>query len=507
MTSGLVCISVTGRTAAEFLSEARIACAKAPAVELRFDSLPPDDLPKVVDGIADLRSSYEGIIIGTLRSSADGQGGGRHVSANELENFWNDRALKASVDWIDLGPNELPNPPSEYSRIIRSFHSFEGCPESSSLESIRKRLSGSDTRNIPKIACGATEITDAIPLWNLQGIAEPIIAIAMGEFGIWTRILSLSKGAPLAYASSRDGAEAAPGQASFEDLISIYRADGISEQTRIYGIVGLKSSGSLSPYIHNPAFAEKGIDAVYMPLTVRDCREFYNKMVSPRTREIEWNLCGLSVTIPHKVTMAGLVDELRGGAAEIGAVNTVRIEDGRTVGFNTDADGFLLPLEKALGNIKGMRAGIIGSGGAAKAVAFALSKRSADVVIFSRSPKGAREMKMPVGAEIRELSSGPEAFAGLDIIVNASPVGSSGEFENLSPVPVDALQNLQLAYDLVYNPLSTRFLRDAEKAGVPTLGGLEMLIEQAALQFEIWTGRQAPKSVMSAAVRTRLLSK
>ncbi|REJ78110.1 MAG: shikimate dehydrogenase [Acidobacteria bacterium] len=503
---GRICISVSAETSSDFVVKTRVAFSKASAVELRFDSLDSKELDDVLEQLSYERAAYDGVVIGTFRSSVNGQGGKRELSAEEIGAFWRTPKLRSIVDIVDVESGMDVSLPGHYSSVIRSHHDFDSIP-SGALESLADRFHdpGSARRKrIAKIAGFASDITDAIPFWQLQKDYPGILPIAMGQFGSWFRILSISQGAPFTYASLSEKQSTAPGQISFDDLADVYRAESLTSSTEIYGIVALKASSSISPYIHNAAFRDGGRDAVYIPLSVKDCEGFYTRMAAPGTREIDWNLKGLSVTLPHKETFAGLVDKLDGEAAEIGAVNTVRIDDGRTIGFNTDARGFFLPLRKKLGTVKGLKAGIIGSGGAAKAAAYALSEANSEVVIFSRSPENAREMQDRFGADVRPLSSDVKAFEDLDIIINASPIGSLGELESLSPVPAECLENLQLAYDLVYNPISTRFLRDAENAGIPTLGGLDMLIEQALLQYEIWTGSSASRETMMHAAKSRI---
>lgn len=506
MTRGIVCISVTDRSAEGFLRKASEACAKAPSVELRFDSLLPEELSRAIEGLAELRGKYGGILVGTLRSSDGGQGGSRKISPAEVNSFWSDPRLKQTIDWVDAGPHELPDPPREYEKIIRSRHFFGSMPIDKELAEVRSELAdaGADpSRNIIKIAITPSDIAEALPFWNLLTNGPDSIPIAMGEFGSWTRILGPAFGSALTYASLDEGTASAPGQIAFEDLTEVYRADSTTRATGLYGIVGLPVSHSLSPFIHNAAFRALSVDAVYLPLPVRDAGAFFREMVSPETRILDWNLRGFSVTHPHKTSIARLVDRLDRDAEEIGAVNTVTIENGTSIGSNTDAKGFLVSLKTKLGDPKGASVAIIGSGGAARAAVYALSNAGARTVIFSRDPSGAGAFAERFGAELRLLDLDPDSFEDVDVIVNASPIGSSGELEDLSPVPSEAFENLQLAYDMVYNPVRTRFLRDASEAGVPTIGGLEMLIEQAALQFRTWTGREAPKSVMQRATESR----
>ncbi|MEZ5344521.1 MAG: shikimate dehydrogenase [Pyrinomonadaceae bacterium] len=291
---------------------------------------------------------------------------------------------------------------------------------------------------------------------------------------------------------------------SARDLIDIYRVKELTKETEIYGIIGNPVSHSLSPYIHNPAFKEMGIDAVYIPFEVSNLDEFVKRMVRPETREIDWNLQGFSVTAPHKESILKHLDFIDNAAEKIGAVNTVKIVDNRLCGFNTDAEGFIEPLRKNFGDLKNARAGIIGNGGAARACLYALKNDGAEVTIIARDTERGNALANEFEAGFFKLDQNENAFPEFDILINASPLGTYGKLEDQTPIAADRLSNLQLAYDLVYNPFETRFLREAKSKGVKTIGGFEMLIAQAARQFEIWTGSKAPADKFAETALLRL---
>jgi shikimate dehydrogenase len=185
-------------------------------------------------------------------------------------------------------------------------------------------------------------------------------------------------------------------------------------------------------------------------------------------------------------------------AAGVGAVNTIVVDGETLAGFNTDVAGAIVPLERAYGPLEGVRAAVVGAGGAARAVAFGLRERGARVTVFARREERAAALADRIGCD----GKGIEALgaAATDILVNTTPVGTRGPHETESPVPSEMLRRVRFVYDLVYNPAETRLLAEARAAGAATLNGLPMLVEQAAHQFELWTGRTAPREAMAAAV-------
>jgi 3-dehydroquinate dehydratase/shikimate dehydrogenase len=324
-----------------------------------------------------------------------------------------------------------------------------------------------------------------------------MIAIAMGEAGIMTRILGPARGSFLTYGSLNDEGATAPGQLTASVLRDVYRIDRIDGETEVIGLIGTSVSHSLSPHIHNAAFAAAALNTVYIPFQVADAIEFMRRMAHPRSRELDWNLRGLSVTAPHKLDVMGCLDEIDPAAKEIGAVNTILIKDDALHGYNTDAPGFISPLRRKFGPLKNARCAIIGAGGGARAALWALRSEGAHVALFVRNSDKARPVAEEFSIECRPL--GTDRFDAFDIVINATPLGTRGERQDDTPAAADQLRGVRLAYDLVYNPLETRFLREARSAGCETLGGIEMLVAQAFEQFKVWTGHEPDLEVMRAA--------
>jgi len=263
-----------------------------------------------------------------------------------------------------------------------------------------------------------------------------------------------------------------------------------------------RGSHSLSPHIHNAAFAANELNAVYIPFEVHDAAQFIRRMVHPKTRELGWDLGGLSVTAPHKSIVMQQLDWIDPACREIGACNTVVVRGDQLLGYNTDAAGFIAPLRDALGTIRDTRGAVVCAGGAARACIWALKHEGADVTVFARDESSAEFLANAFGANAESFPA-PD-FAGFDVVINTTPLGTQGERENESSATAEQLRGVRLAYDLVYNPSETKFLREAQAAGCHVLGGIEMLLAQAIEQFNLWTQTQPDVNVMRAAAMGRL---
>jgi shikimate dehydrogenase len=241
--------------------------------------------------------------------------------------------------------------------------------------------------------------------------------------------------------------------------------------------------------MHNAAFADRGIDAVYLALDVPP-EALGAAIAGARALGIRQ----LAVSIPHKETVAALLDDLDPVAREIGAVNTVTLRAGRLVGTNTDWTGAVRALERVR-RLSGQRAIVLGAGGAARAVVYGLKQRGADVTILNRTPDRAKELADALGAAgagaLDDLRRTPH-----DILVNTTSVGLR---DDASPVAAEALRSDSVVMDAVYDPEETRLLRDARAQGAQVVPGKWMLVYQAAEQFEAWTGTEAPTEVMARA--------
>jgi 3-dehydroquinate dehydratase/shikimate dehydrogenase len=472
-----VCVSVCEKDLDALWSTCERATEWGDLIELRLDCL---------EATPEKLSKFDRPLILTFRPSE--QGGHRNVTREERQRFWSSIAPRGESIWWDVEGDLVYDLTPDWSRVIVSHHDFNGVPKD--LEQIYERLANSPAAVI-KIAIQANDILDCLPIFQLLDRARSegreIIAIAMGNAGIATRVLGPSRGSFLTYGTLEDVRATAPGQINARKLRSLYHVDTIDQETMICGLVGLPVMHSVSPHIHNTAFVEERINGVYLPFEVHDAREFCKRMVHPRTRELDWNLRGLSITAPHKQTVMECLDWIEPDAKEIGAVNTVVVENDRLLGYNTDAAGFIDPLLKRFKTLHGARVAIIGAGGAARAAIWALKRQHANVTLFARNQVKAQPLAELFGISCKSLSDA--SFATYDLVINATPLGSGAHIDQ-SPATRDQLTGARCVYDLIYNPRDTRLLREAREAGCETLGGLEMLVAQAALQFELWTGKR-----------------
>ncbi len=272
-----------------------------------------------------------------------------------------------------------------------------------------------------------------------------------------------------------------------------------SAASAVVGIIGDPVRHSLSPLLHNAAFDALGLDWVSVAFPVAAGR-VADALAGMRALGVT----GLSVTMPHKQDAAALVDECTTVAQRLGAVNCITATDGYLVGDSTDGAGFIDALRRGTGfDPAGRRCVVAGAGGAARAVVMALADAgAAEVVVVNRSPAGAAEAAALAGPQGRVGSA--DDIAGAELVVQATPVGMSGAGATGaggSPTPFDPvhLHRGQLVADLVYHPAVTPVLAAAEARGAQTFGGLGMLVHQAALAIERWTGQAPPLEAMWAA--------
>jgi 3-dehydroquinate dehydratase/shikimate dehydrogenase len=473
-------------------------------IEIRLDCFAPELLQNL-DELHELLATCPQSTIVTFRGA---QEGGRSDADFETRlRFWRDKGLAVPSKYVDLELDVVHQLSREavavdWSRVICSYHNHNELPHD--LNQVLKRLAATPAR-VLKIAVRVNDTVDCLQIFDLLADARrdgrEIIAIGMGTAGVATRILGPARGAFLTYGSRGRERATAAGQFSVEELTNVYRVEKITRETTITGLVGCPVVHSISPQIHNAAFASLGTNAVYIPFEVQDLKAFFKRMVHPRTREIDWRLRGLSITAPHKSEVLAELDWIEPGAREIGAVNTILVEDDRLCGYNTDASAFIAQLKNRLGSLENARVAIIGAGGAASAALYSLNQEKARLTIFARDGRKAKKLADRWSTQCRELQGA--VFSEFDVVVNATPLGTKGSGEFETPAVAQQLRGARLAYDLVYNPQVTKFLREAQVAGCETLAGLSMLVAQAAQQFQLWTGAPANIDVMrTAAIKT-----
>jgi len=486
-----LCVTLTESSTEDMLEAMHGLPPEVDMVELRLDHMHEFDVRRLCE-------CRDRPIIATNRPARQG-GEWKGDEAERLDVLR--EAAEGGADYIDveLDSRGALGEVNGSCGLIVSHHDFNGTPDD--IEEVHGRLvaAGAD---VVKLAVRATDIVDTVPVLKLLqecGDEVPTIALSMGEEGLPTRVLAPKFGGFLSFACPEAGREAAAGQVSYREMLDLYHFDSIGGNTAVYGVAADPVGHSMSPAVHNAAFDECGIDAVYLPLKVARPGPFLEAYEG-------FGLRGLSVTIPHKERMMELMDDVEDLSRCLGAINTVCIgADGR-VGYNTDLRAAVEAIEELV-----RRAGmdpleeravmIVGAGGAGRAIAYGLAESVEQLIIANRTVSRAERLAGELGVSWCGLDEITEHRP--DVIVNATSVGMHPHVEQ-SPVPAEMLRPDMAVFDSVYNPLRTRLLKDAEAAGAVGASGINWFVGQAAAQFRLWTGREAPRDIMKEAVRSEL---
>jgi len=370
-------------------------------------------------------------------------------------------------------------------RIIRSRHDLAGVPRDLARVMTALRRHPSD---LPKGAFLTRGSEDLLALFEAgQSLGFERILVGMGDFGFATRVLTARTGSFLTFASADEAAvKAAAGQTDPTTLCQLYRYPRLRRDTAIYGVIGNPVMHSRSPHIHNRGFRLCGVDAVYLPFLVDSVPAFL------RLSEL-LGIRGLSVTIPHKQEVMTHLAAREPAVEAIGACNTlVRVGAGWR-GMNTDAEGFLAPLADAGFDCAGKKAAVIGAGGAARSVVYALKAKGMPVLVLNRTAERARSLADDFGCEWGSLdSSDLSRISGYgDLIVQTTSSGMNPRADE-DPIAAYRLRGTEWVYDLVYSPPETTLLRRAVERGCRTVRGGRMLIAQALAQFRAFCGQEYP---------------
>lgn len=478
-----LCITLTERLTVDLIDRMSDLSGLADMFEIRGDLVTDIDLLTI------LRVRTKPLIF-TARSASEG---GKMKDDDPKRRALLHEAVRRGYDYVDVeyrsGFFDIMTEKAGHGLIV-SYHDMTGTPQD--LEALYEGMckTGAD---VVKIAVSPRSMTEVGRLMELARrhahSTPPLIAIALGPLGAVSRIVGPKYGAPFVFASTGKGHEAAAGQIPAEEMDTVYNVKTIGPQTKVYGLVGGDVLRSLSPAIHNRGFSESGMDAVFVPLQSDSLGAFFQAFP-------HLGLSGFSVTRPYKVEMVGRMQAVDATVAQCGSVNTVVVHDtGQLHGTSTDGLGVVTPLRKR-GEIKGKSVLILGAGGAARAAAAALEERGATVRILARN----REKALQVGAEVGCAAGDLSVLLNSqwDILINATPVGG-GSLAEQTLVPKALLKSGSTVLDMIYDPLETRLLREAAQAGCTVISGFEMLLAQAAAQFEVWTGNEAPIDAMRSA--------
>lgn len=422
----------------------------------------------------------------------------------ELDSYQQHHLLREAVDGLVGQPARST---TTAGGLILSAHDFDHRP--ADLYQRIEAMAAAPACRVIKVAWKARSLRDNLEAFEIiGGQYKPTIALCMGEFGLPSRVLAKKFGAFLTFAALEDDSGTAPGQPTLAQLKQLYRWDSQSGSTRVFGVIGDPVTHSLSPAIHNAGFEAIGFDGVYLPLRIPTEYEHFKATVGSFLSMESLHFSGASVTIPHKQNLLRFVDEHEGAieplAAKIGAANTLTLPGGNVPMYasNTDYAAALDGLCKVMGigraDLGGFSVAVIGSGGAARAIVAGLAHHGATVVIYNRTLQKAQTL-----ADEFADSSGKVAAARLaklcdsccHVFINCTPVGMHPNVD-ATPMPLGpegkTWQPGTVVFDTIYNPVETRLLRDARASGCLTLSGTEMFIRQAAAQFKLWTGHDAP---------------
>lgn len=474
-----LCLTLAERSLSVLENKLRRYSGMVPLIEARLDYL---EVPKVPVLPADSPTEF----IATCRPVREG---GRY-DAEEGERL---RLLAAAAQsgfaWVDLEHDveESPALPPQ-TRVVRSYHNFGGFP--GDLPSLHRRIQalGGDVAKLAMAVRGTEELVELLR-WreSTSGSTDSSILIGMGSFGQPSRLLGALLGDAWAYVAEREEETAAPGQFSLAVARDVYRLSGWKTAPAVYGVLGNPVAHSLSPILHNRLFNHYGRQGVYFPFALSRLDPWFGYMETSRL-----SFGGFSVTLPFKTEVVRLVRRLD---SPVQALNTLVWNGSGWDGLNTDFAAFLAPL-KARFSLRGKKAVVLGNGGVAHSVVKALLQEGMEVLIVGRDRERVSSFAALLNCPSILFSDLP---VRADLCVNTTPVGQHPAVEG-SPLREDQL-DFEIVYDLVYSPEDTRLLQMARRNGIVALSGMEMFVEQAALQFLAWTGVDPDRELMKTILR------
>jgi len=489
-----VCLALSGDNIDDMIATAESMGRDNPFIEFRLDYLkqPLSALSKIHRFL----ETHQYInAIGTCRRVENG-GKFKGSLAAQLEVLTKAHAAGCQIVDLELQSASKAKPEAiarlrSRAGLILSFHDFRATRNlDDTLEKMLKIPA-----DFYKVVSTATTLFDNVTMMKFlqtRSDQHALVGLCMGEQGIISRVLSVRAGSVFTFGAINADLKTAPGQVSARDLRSIYRIEQVDAATRVYGVAGDPIEHSLSPVIMNTALRRENVNGVYLPLHAKTLKDLIHCV-----REIP--LHGLSVTMPYKQAILAHLDNTDAHTTKIGACNTVvRGQDGKLYGFNTDVAGVLRPLEQRL-TIENAKVLVIGAGGAARAAVFGLKERGAEVWILNRT--SAKGQKLARQAKAKSVKRADLRKIAFDVIINATPVGMGNTRD--CPLKDDEIQ-AKIVFDMVYDPVETHLLRVARTKGIAVIPGVEMFVQQAARQFEIWTGKPAPAGDMLRAVTIAL---
>lgn len=519
----MICIPITSRTNKEALHKIERSGQVADFIELRMDLIGKGNLAKLISAVRDKSKPVK--IIVTCRKKEEATGAGTAVRIKSAFKNKEEKvdllkeAIELGADLIDIelaegskAINELKSLCAKKggkTNLIVSYHNLKETPALTKLKEIFQQCEKFKPA-VVKIVTTAKTLEDNLITLNLISFArqrsQKIISLCMGDKGSISRVIAPLMGNFLSFATLDRAGQSAPGQltvhemSQFQKLFygkhSAHLTPALSLPKSLpknYVLLGNPVGHSLSPLMHNAALKKMGSEENYSACCVQDIGHTIEGIKG-------MNIRGASVTIPFKVTVMEYLDDIDDDALAIGAVNTIVNNNGRLIGFNTDWLGLMLTLKKAM-TIKNKAFAIIGAGGTARAAAYGIIKEGGFPVIVNRTLEKGKILAKEFKCTFYSLSGVGKIKA--DCLINTTSVGMSPHMDK-SPVKAVELAGYKYVMDVIYNPLKTKLLADAEKQGCHIFSGLDMFVNQGAQQLKLWTGVEPPRALMKKVILERL---
>jgi 3-dehydroquinate dehydratase/shikimate dehydrogenase len=510
-------VPIQGQSASQ--CEDRLKSAKqagAEMVELRTDYL-TNLSSKVVAGLIRLAHQLSLPVMATCRDPK--QGGTGNWNLKQRTDILIE-AVRAGADFIDYEYDNFIHPETQQAiqqtlsnhpetHLVLSAHNFHGPFED--IEHLYDSMISVCPQAIPKLVFTAGHISDCFTAFDLLYAKDrDAIVFCMGSAGMISRVLAKKFGSFLTFASLDDEQATAAGQLTITAMKQLYRWDRLNAQMEVFGVVGDPVGHSLGPLLFNACFEKDDVNAVYLPFHVQQEKMGFDLFMQGVLSRPWLNFGGFSVTIPHKTNaldFAGRSGDFVGGlASTIGAVNTLKLGFNNILtAYNTDYAGAMDALTAVIGidrhHLHSVKVAVIGAGGVARAVVAGLADAGADVTIYNRTVNKAQLL----AKEFRCRACGLAELVHLNatVVINCTSIGMIPNVDT-SPVPADVFKAGMTAFDTVYTPLRTQFLRDAEAGGAEVVSGAEMFIRQAMAQYRIFFGKEPDEQTIRKVVFDRL---
>ncbi len=486
-----VCIPITAPTLEKAIDDVREAERYVGLVELRIDYIRNIDENKLKNLLE--KTVKKSIITCRPKSLCGNFEGSEEERINLLK-----KTAEFNADFIDIeieaGKEKILEliKNKKKTKIIVSYHNLNETPILGELqkkyEEIKKLFP-----DLIKIVTNANSINDNFTIFELLKGKNDLIAFCMGIRGQISRVLAPKYGSRMTFASLKEGKESASGQISIEEMKNVYNIDSINKDTQPIGVIGSFAENSMSKYMHNACFKEKGLNFVYMPLKVaeNELKEFMQNF-----RKFDFK--GASVTIPHKLEVMDYIDEVDEIAKSIGAVNILSNSNGKIIGSNSDCYGAIEALKEKT-SLKNKKALVIGAGGGARAIIYGLKAENAVVTVTNRTFDKAKSIADEFNVKYGKIENMKELIRNNEIIINTTSVGMSPH-PNESIIKEGSLIEGKIIMDIVYKPIETKLIKMARKAKCIAITGNRMLAYQALKPFKMWTCHDADFSVMESAL-------